>query len=160
MWSSLLVVALAVACGMVACGMLTCENLCATRCLSPARRRRQKATHFAVTFGAPIPKGGSTMLSISITTEQKELVSFVPTSDAGNEVKSDEPVQFTVTSGTVTVDPQPDGVSAFIVSGSAAESAVVTVTDASGNLTDTVQVTVTEPVATHFVETAQPPVAK
>jgi hypothetical protein len=100
-------------------------------------------------------------LKISITTEQKELVTFVPTSDAQNEVKSDEPVKFTVTSGTITVDPQADGVSAFVVSGDAPESgSVVTATDASGNITDTVTVDVTPPVATHFVESAQPPVSK
>ena len=101
------------------------------------------------------------MLSITLTTEQKELVTFVPTSDAGNEVKSDEPCSFVVTTGTITLEPQADGVSCFIVSSAAPESGdVVTVTDASGNLTDTVQVTVVAPSATHFVESAQPPIAK
>jgi hypothetical protein len=126
------------------------------------RRHHHKATHFVVTFGPPIPKEEKIMpLKISITTEQKELVTFVPTSDAQNEVKSDEPVQFTVTSGTITVDPQADGVSAFVVSGAAPETgSVVTVTDAAGTLMDTVTVDVTAPVATHFVESAAPPVSK
>jgi hypothetical protein len=120
-----------------------------------------RATHFRVTLNAPVPKGETMPLKITITTEQKELVTFVPTSDAGNEVKTDEPVKFAVTSGGVTVDPQADGVSAFVVSGASPETgAVVTVTDASGNLTDTVTVDVTAPTASHFVETAQPPVAK
>ena len=131
-------------------------------CPQPCPIGGHTATHFAVTIGTPVLKKEKTMaLKVSISTEEKAMVIFTPSSAAGNEVKDDEPVTFAVTTGTVTLDPQADGVSAFIVSGAAPETgSVVTVTDKSGKLTDTVTVDVTGVVATHFAETALAPVAK
>ena len=54
--------------------------------------------------------------AISITNEQKVLVIVQPLTAAGNPAPVDGSAQFTVTSGTCTLD-QVDALSAYIVSG-------------------------------------------
>lgn len=103
-------------------------------------------------------------LNVVFTNKEKQLVSFVPADKNEVEVKAEEPVAFAVVSGSITVDPQADGVSAYIVSGDVAEEASVSVVSKSGAVVSSVAVSVTdggvvEP-ATHFIETSALPVPK
>src|SRR4029077_2059594 len=87
------------------------------RCL---RRRRQKAVKFIAFFDKPVPKGGTKMpITTSCSTAEKVRLVAIPADDNKMEVKSEEPVVFTVSSpsGTVTLAPNSpnDGVSAFVI---------------------------------------------
>src|SRR5258705_7437593 len=134
----------------------------ASWCWGRRGKRRRKATHFNIFVGSPEPKESVMALTMKLTTKEKEFVAFVPADANENEVKAEEPVVYAVVSGTVTVDAQPDGVSAFIVSGDIAEDAQVSVTSKSGAVVSSiaVNVTVAEEVATHFIETASAPIPK
>jgi hypothetical protein len=74
--------------------------------------------HFNYAIGLPMHKlGGSKMLDLTITNEQKVLVTVNPVTDAGNPVTLDGPITVEVNSGDGMFDVQPDEVSVSLISG-------------------------------------------
>jgi hypothetical protein len=62
---------------------------------------------------------------VTLSTEQKVLVTVQPLTEAGNPAPIDGSATFTVTSGTCTIEPV-DQLSAFVVSGDAPGESLVT----------------------------------
>lgn len=93
------------------------------------------------------------MAEISISTEQKVLVTLTPKTAAGNPAAVDGPATFNVLSGNCTIEPVSD-LSAYIVSGDIAGPSVVEVSadadlgEGVVTISDTVNVEVTSPQAT------------
>ncbi len=87
-------------------------------------------------------------LAVTMTTEQKDLITLAPKTASGAAGKlSDVPV-YAVTSGDVTLDaPSADGLSQSVLAGTTA-GGVVTVTDPATGLTDTITYTVTDAAVT------------
>lgn len=85
---------------------------------------------------------------ITITNEQKVLVTLQPTTAAGNPATVDGAPIWTVTEGDATVEPTDDGMSAYLVSGSAdVNSKIQVVADADlgegvQSITDTIDLAV------------------
>lgn len=99
-------------------------------------------------------------MALDITMDATQEVDFtaIPVDAQGNEVPSEEPVSFTVTSGDVTlVSLSPTSVT--IRSGAVGDS-VVTLATPDGDPSDTVTVHVTTPQAVRFNETVSPPRTK
>lgn len=69
-------------------------------------------------------------LNIVITNEEKILVSLAPTTAAGNPATLDGTPSWNVVEGDVTLDVQPDGLSAYVVSGNPGASSVTVTADA------------------------------
>jgi len=106
--------------------------------------------------------------SISLTNEEKRLVTATPITAAGNPATIDGAVQFTVTSGTCTIAPvdPPDPMRAYVVSGDMpGDSAVQMACDAdlgSGvvPIVDTMLVHVTSASAASLEVSVGPPERK
>lgn len=103
--------------------------------------------------------------AITMTSEQKSLLSIAPTTAAGNPAPIDGAVTYTVTAGTCIIEPV-DALTAYVVSGAApGDSTVQASADAdlgSGivPITDTIQVHVVSPTAAHIGLSASAPVLK
>ena len=69
-------------------------------------------------------------LTIAITNEEKILVTLAPTTASGNAATLDGEPTWTVTEGDATLDVQPGGMSAYIVSGAPGASTVTVTADA------------------------------
>lgn len=69
-------------------------------------------------------------LNIALTNEQKILVTLTPTTESGNPASLDGEPTWTVTEGDATVEVQPGGLSAYIVSGTPGASNVEVSADA------------------------------
>lgn len=69
-------------------------------------------------------------LNIALTNEQKILVTLTPTTESGNPASLDGKPTWTVTEGDATVEVQPGGLSAYIVSGTPGASNVEVSADA------------------------------
>ena len=73
---------------------------------------------FNYSIGLPIDKrGGDNMLDLTITNEQKIKITVNPVTEGGAPVVLDGPIIVTVNSGEATAEVQPDGVSAYLISG-------------------------------------------
>lgn len=87
-------------------------------------------------------------LNIALTNEQKILVTLAPTTESGNAATLDGEPTWTVTEGDATVDVQPGGLSAYVVSGNPGASTVTVTADAdldaeeTRELSDTIAVNV------------------
>lgn len=93
-------------------------------------------------------------LDVTMDTTQEFDLTAVPVNDKGDEVKGEEPVSFTLTSGDVTII-NLSSTSSTIRSGAVGDS-VVTLATPDGDPMDTVTVHVTEAPATRFAETVSP----
>lgn len=86
-------------------------------------------------------------LNIALTNEQKILVTLAPTTEAGNPATLDGEPTWTA-DGEATVEVQPGGLSAYIVSGNPGSATVTVTADAdldegeTRELSDTIAVTV------------------
>lgn len=69
-------------------------------------------------------------LNLAITNEEKILVTLAPTTAAGNAAALDGEPTWTVAEGDATLDVQPGGMSAYLVSGAAGASTIVVTADA------------------------------
>jgi len=69
-------------------------------------------------------------LNIALTNEEKILVTLAPTTAAGNPATLDGVPTWTVDSGDATLDVQPDGLSAYVVSGTPGASNITVSADA------------------------------
>lgn len=102
---------------------------------------------------------------ITMTTEEKSLLSVHPTTEAGSPATIDGPVTYTVSAGTCTIAPV-DALTAYVVSGSTpGESTVVATADADlgagvVHITDTLIVHVVSPLAENLGLGAAEPVLK
>jgi hypothetical protein len=102
---------------------------------------------------------------VTLTTEEKVLVSLQPLTEAGNPAVVDGPATFTVVSGTCTIAPV-DDLSAYVVSGSdAGDSQVSMAVDADvgagvTHISDTVLVHVTAALAEQLQVTLGSPELK
>lgn len=67
-------------------------------------------------------------LIVKMSVEEKVLVHVNPKTPGGHPAQLDGLPSFEVTSGDVTVEVQPDGISAFIISGDTASTSTVMVT--------------------------------
>lgn len=135
--------------------------LLASMALFAARPKKPKkhARSFHFNVGPSRAKRGATM-ALDITMDATQEVDFtaIPVDAQGNEVPSEEPVSFTVTSGDVTlVSLSPTSVT--IRSGAVGDS-VVTLATPDGDPSDTVTVHVIAPQAVRFNETVSPPRTK
>ena len=102
---------------------------------------------------------------ITMTTEEKSLLSIHPTTEAGNPAVIDGPVSYTVASGTCTIEPV-DALTAYVVSGSTpGDSSVLATADADlgagvTTITDTLIVHVVSPQAEQLGLVAGAPMLK
>ncbi len=69
-------------------------------------------------------------LNIVLTNEQKILVTLAPTTESGNPANLDGEPTWTVTDGDATVEVQPGGLSAYVVSGTPGASNIGVTADA------------------------------
>lgn len=69
-------------------------------------------------------------LNLAITNEEKILVSLSPTTAAGNPATLDGEATWAVTEGDATLEVQPGGMSAYIISGGPGSSTVSVAADA------------------------------
>lgn len=69
-------------------------------------------------------------LNIALTNEEKILVTLAPTTAAGNPATLDGEPTWTVDSGDATLDVQPGGLSAYVVSGTPGASNITVSADA------------------------------
>lgn len=85
---------------------------------------------------------------LTITNEQKILVTLNPTTAAGNPATVDGTPTWSVVSGDATIEPSADGLSCYLISGEANVNSVIEVTadadlgEGVTNLTDTVDLAV------------------
>lgn len=92
-------------------------------------------------------------MDISITSEQKVHIKLNPVTATGKPASLDGPATFTLESGDATVSPDADGLSAFLVSGDAAGTSVVSISadvDLSGGvqtISESINLIVTDPLA-------------
>ncbi len=75
-------------------------------------------------------------LSLAITNEEKILVTLNPTTAAGNPAVLDGEPVWVVTEGDATLDVQPGGLSAYLISGSVGASTVTVAADADLDATE------------------------
>lgn len=105
------------------------------------------------------------MAEVTLTSEQKVKVTLTPTTATGKPSQIDGQAIFEVVSGDVTVE-NIDLLSAWIISGDAAGTSVVSVSADSDlgegivTITDSITVTVNDPFAANLGLTIDPPVAK
>jgi hypothetical protein len=105
-------------------------------------------------------------LNIALTNEQKILVTLAPTTESGNPATLDGEPTWTVTEGDATLDVQPGGMSAYIVSGNPGASTVTVTADAdldedeTRELSDVIAVNVVAAEAASFGFTTGTPEAK
>lgn len=69
-------------------------------------------------------------LNIALTNEQKILVTLAPSTESGNPATLDGEPTWTVTEGDATLDVQPGGLSAYVVSGTPGASNIEVSADA------------------------------
>jgi len=69
-------------------------------------------------------------VTIALTTEEKVLLTLSPQTPNGNPAPVDGEPVWSVTAGDVTLDVQPGGLSAYVVSGAAGTSEVTVTADA------------------------------
>lgn len=92
-------------------------------------------------------------MQITITNEEKVLVTLAPTTAAGNPATLDGIPTWEVTSGDATLEIAEDGLSAFLVSGAVAGTSTITLTadadlgEGVVNLTESIDLVVTLPLA-------------
>ena len=84
---------------------------------------------------------------ITITDEQKVLVTLAPVTAAGNPATLDGVPSWTVTSGDATVEPAADGLSCYLISGTVGNSVIEVSADADlgegvSPITDTIDLAV------------------
>lgn len=102
---------------------------------------------------------------MTMTTEEKALLSVTPTTEAGNPAPIEGAVTYTITSGTCTIEPV-DALTAYVVSGAEpGDSTVVATADADlgagvVHITDTLVVHVTSPLAENLGLGAAEPILK
>ena len=95
-------------------------------------------------------------LNIAITNEEKILVTLAPLTASGNAANLDGEPTWTVAEGDATIEVQPGGLSAYIISGTPGASTVVVTADADldagevRELGDVIAVTVVEVEAASF----------
>lgn len=94
-------------------------------------------------------------MDIQITDEQKVLVTLAPKTQSGKDATLDGDASFTVESGDATVEPQPGGLSAYIVSGAQGPSSIKVSADADlgegvRTIEDTINLTVVGAEATNL----------
>ena len=83
---------------------------------------------FNYAIGKPMRKQpGGNMLDLTITNEQKIKVTVNPVTEAGNAVALDGPIVVAVSSGDGTFEVQPDGISAYLISGDLPGDTVYTI---------------------------------
>jgi hypothetical protein len=91
-------------------------------------------------------------MDITISNEQKISVRLNPLTGAGNPATIDGPAAFNVESGDATVEPDADGLGAFIVSGAVGASVIRVSADADlgdgvRTIDEVINLTVTNPEA-------------
>ena len=85
---------------------------------------------------------------ITITSEQKVLVTLAPTTAAGNPATLDGAPSWTVTEGDATLEPTDDGMSCYLISGEADVNSKIEVTadadlgEGVQNITDVIDLAV------------------
>lgn len=103
---------------------------------------------------------------ITITNEQKVLVTLAPTTEAGNPATVDGVPAWTIESGDAVVEPSEDGMSAYIISGEANVNSVITVMadadlgDGVVNIKDTIDLAVVAASASNLGVVAGTPELK
>ena len=103
-------------------------------------------------------------LTLTMSTEEKVRVTVAPLTEAGNPAPIDGAVLFLVESGTCTIEPI-DATSAYVVSGAAGTSVILTSADADlgggvTTLADTITATVTDALAEQLGVAADAPILK
>lgn len=95
------------------------------------------------------------MAEIAITSEQKVHVKLNPTTAAGSPSSLDGAATFAVESGDATVEPDADGLGAYLISGAAGVSVISVSADADlgegvVTITDSITLTVSDPFAANL----------
>ncbi len=105
-------------------------------------------------------------MQITITNEEKVLVTLAPTTAAGNPATLDGIPTWVVTSGDATLEIAEDGLSAFLVSGNVAGISTIELTadadlgEGIVNIVETIDLTVTEAAASVLGLVVAAPVLK
>lgn len=103
------------------------------------------------------------MISIALNNEQKVKITLAPKTAKGKPVEVDNPPAWSVVSGDATVEPEADGLSAFVISGeSPGMSQVLIEADADlgegvETISETLQVTVNGALAQNLGVTVGTP---
>jgi hypothetical protein len=101
---------------------------------------------------------------VTITSEEKILVSLNPVTAAGNPAQVDGTPAWSVVSGDATIEPSTDGLSCYLISGAVGNSQITVTADADlgegvREITDTVDLAVVSAEASQLglsVGTAEP----
>lgn len=105
------------------------------------------------------------MAEVTLTSEQKVKVTLTPTTATGKPAQVDGQATFEVVSGDATVE-NIDLLSAYIISGDAAGTSVISVSadvdlsEGVQTITDSITVTVTDPLASNLGLTISAPEPK
>lgn len=104
-------------------------------------------------------------MQLIINNEQKIRCTLAPVTAKGAPAQVEGEPVWTVESGDATVEPEPGGLSAFIISGNLGNSVIKITADADlgpgvAEIQDSIELTVTTPMANSLGLTSEPPIDK
>jgi len=105
-------------------------------------------------------------MDITITSEQKVHIKLNPVTATGKPASLDGVATFEVTSGDATIEADADGLGAFLISGDAAGTSVVAISadvdlsDGVSTITESINLVVTDPLASSLGLIVDAPVSK